>query len=108
MNDQAMTQFSIEEQGSFKVERRFNYFELNSDILGLKVQFTGNRLNIEVPDRYTGDMCGLCGECGVPGMKLKNGTLVTIPKRGQKLDKNLIIPVANEWLEQYEDADLEE
>ncbi|GFR57452.1 zonadhesin, partial [Elysia marginata] len=72
-------------------------FTLVVQALDVTVFLSGVKLIVSVPGQFRHKMCGLCGDCGVKGFKLKNGTVIEPRKTGHKWDRNQMVHLASDW-----------
>ncbi|KAK3727276.1 hypothetical protein RRG08_049901 [Elysia crispata] len=99
LNGEKVTHQIVDKEGVYKAVVRPHFFSLVVYALDLRILLNGIHLRVRVPDRFKGQMCGICGDCGTEQFTLKNGTKVSVPHKHHLYSEQAMKPVVLNWME---------
>ncbi|KAK3772184.1 hypothetical protein RRG08_035225 [Elysia crispata] len=91
----------------WKITFRPNEWIVTIHSLDLTVKLIGNHLRVQVPERFTGNLCGLCGDCNSEKFRLRNGTAIEVPKKGYRWNWNTMKILGDDWRVANKDSSFE-
>ncbi|GFO41326.1 IgG Fc-binding protein [Plakobranchus ocellatus] len=80
INDVEMTDEIFVKDNVWKITLRNGQWSVIIHSLDLAIKLVGNHLRVQVPERFSGKLCGLCGDCDSSKFRLRNGTAIEVPK----------------------------
>jgi hypothetical protein len=105
---------SFEVNGQKIVQREYNVpgaievkiidagiFDIIVRKLHLRVFMSGNLVDVYAPKNMEGKLCGLCGDCGSSsgsGFRLRNGTVINLPKVDGRWEVKSVVALAQSWV----------